>query len=427
MKNTAVAALIAAALLLSACSKQVSTTASANDTPKRIAVPVAKAETRVVAAGFDATGTFTADETSDVAPPVAGRVVATPVNAGDFVRKGQVICELDSRDAQIRIDQARAQVNEATAGLSQTRSRIGVTSDGSFEAARVPEVAAAKANYESAQALAKQAAADAQRYANLIASGDVSRSAYEKAHTQQETAEAQANAARQQYEGAMNTARQGWGAVENSQASLEAARAQLAQAEKSLADMTIRAPFDGFVSARPVAAGEYVATSSKIATIVKVGVLKLELQVPEQRAAQVTRGMAVNARVAAWPNREFTGKVTAINPSVDPSSRVFILEAQFSSPKAELRPGMFATAKVLLPGGENGVFVPRTAVLRDRTTDSYQVFTVENGTAHLKVVVPGDSDNTSMRIASGLTGNETVATARLDQLFDGAAVEVRNQ
>jgi multidrug efflux pump subunit AcrA (membrane-fusion protein) len=427
MKTIHAAALTAAVLTLSACSRPVSTPVSAKEAPKRVAVPVARAETRVVPAGFDVTGTFAADESSDVAPLVAGRVTGTPVNAGDFVRKGQVICELDPRDAEIRLEQTRAQVNEATAGLRQTQSRIGLSSGGTFEPSHVPEVAAARANYESAQALAKQAAADAQRFANLVASGDVSRSAYEKAHTQQETAEAQANAARQQYEAALNAARQGWGAVETSQASLEAARAQLAQAEKTLADMTIRAPFDGFVSARPVAAGEYVSTSSKIATVVKVGILKLQLQVPEQRAAQVKLGMAVNARVAAWPGREFTGKVTAINPSIDPNSRVFILEAQFTSPSAELRPGMFATAKVLLPGGENAVFVPRSAVLRDRTTDSYQVFTVADGTAHLKVVVPGESDSATMRIASGLAGNETVATGRLDQLFDGASVEVRNQ
>ncbi len=427
MTKTYAAALAAVVATLAGCSRPVSTTASASETPKRIVVTAARAETRQVPAGFDATGTFTADETSDVAPLVAGRVVGTPVNAGDFVRKGQVICQLDPRDAQIRVEQARAQVNEATAGLRQTQSRIGLADGGAFEPSRMPEVAAARANYESAQAQAKQAAAAARRFANLVASGDVSRSAYEKAHTQQETAEAQANAARQQYEAALNGARQGWGAVESSQAGLEAARAQLAQAEKTLGDMTIRAPFDGFVTARPVAAGEYVSTSSKIATIVKVGVLKLQLQVPEQRAAQVKLGMAVNARVAAWPGREFTGKVTAVNPSIDPNSRVFILEAQFSSPSAELRPGMFATAKVLLPGGENAVFVPRSAVLRDRTTDSYQLFTVAGGAAHLKVVVPGDADSASMRIASGLNGGETVATSSLDQLFDGAAVQLRNQ
>ena len=427
MKPIPLAVLAAAVLMLAACSKDAGTSVAAAGAPKRISVPVARAQTRMVPAGFDATGTFAADETSDVAPLVAGRVVSTPVNAGDFVRQGQVICRLDPRDAQIRLEQARAQVNEADAGLRQTQSRIGLTGGAAFDASRVPEVAAARANYESAGALARQAAADAQRYANLVSSGDVSRSAYEKAHTQQQTAEAQANAARQQYEAALNAARQGWGAVETSQASLEAVRAQLAQAEKALADTTIRAPFDGFVTARPVAAGEYVSTSSKIATIVKVGVLKLQLQVPEQRAAQVKLGMTVHARVAAWPGREFTGKVTAINPSIDPNSRIFILEARFTSPSAELRPGMFATAKVLLPSGENAVFVPRSAVLRDRTTDSYQVFTIENGTAHLKVVVAGESEGDSIRIAAGLAGTETVAAGRLDQLFDGAAVEAGSQ
>ncbi len=66
--------------------------------------------------------------------------------------------------------------------------------------------------------------------------------------------------------------------------SLAGVRAQLAQAEKGLADTTIRAPFDGYITARPVAAGEYVALTNKIATIVRIGTLKLQLQTPEQRA-----------------------------------------------------------------------------------------------------------------------------------------------
>jgi multidrug efflux pump subunit AcrA (membrane-fusion protein) len=110
---------------------------------------------------------------------------------------------------------------------------------------------------------------------------------------------------------------------------------------------------------------------------------------------------------------------------VDPASRVFTVEARFDNGGAQLRPGMFATAKVMLPGGENAVFVPRAAVARDKTTDSYQVFTVENGVARLRVVVPGEADGNSSRIVSGLTGNETVATARLAELYDGAAVDVR--
>jgi multidrug efflux pump subunit AcrA (membrane-fusion protein) len=423
MNRFVILPLFIASLFLAGCSANHPAAAAGPVGPKTVSVATAQAVTRTVPAAFQETGSFVADETSDIAPLVAGRVIATPVNVGDFVKRGQVVCELDHRDAQLRLDQARAALDQATAGVRQSQSRIGFSGQGTFDPALMPEAVAARAALESAQALARQAAADAKRYENLVASGDVSRSAFERARTQQETAEAQANAARQQYEAALNGARQSWGAVENSQASLEGIRAQLAQAEKALADTTIHAPFDGFITARPVAAGEYVALANKIATIVRMGVMKLELQTPEQLAARGKVGMTVLARVAAYPDRDFTGKITAVNPSVDPNSRVFILEAQFENPKGELRPGMFATARVLLPGGESAVFVPRNAVVRDKTTDSYQVFTIDNNTAHLHVVVTGEADGGQIRIVNGLAGNETVATSGQNELFDGAPVQ----
>ncbi len=397
------------------------------DSRKQVVVTVATAHAgrRQVPASFEETGTFVADESSDIAPPVAGRVIFTPVDVGAFVRKGQVICELDHRDAQLKLQQARAQIEEANAALRQSQSRIGL-SGGTFDPNKVPEAAAARANYESAQAQAKLAAADSRRYASLTATGDVSRSAADRASTQQETAEAQANAARQQYEAALNGARQSYQIVASSQASLAAVQAQLAQAEKGFADTTIRAPFDGFVTARPVAAGEFVALTSKIATVVRIGTLKLQLQTPEQQAARARLGMRVLARVAAYPGRDFEGRISASNMSVDPNSRAFILEAKFPNPNAALRPGMFATARIVLPGGEDAVFVPRSAVIRDKTTDSYQLFVVKDGKARLRVVLVGDVDGDSIRIRSGLDGSETVATSNLTEIYDGAPVGSRH-
>ncbi len=430
MKPVALFLILGASFFDAACSSKPTAEASSTAAaPKVVAVSTAPAVLRQVSAGFEETGSFVADESSDIAPGVPGLVIATPVNVGDFVKQGQVICELDHRDAQLRLDQMRSQLDEATASVRQAQSRIGLNANRTFDANLVPEVAAAKAGYESAQAQARLAAADAKRYENLVKTGDVSQSAFEKAHTQQETADAQANAAKQQYEAALNAARQSYGAVETSQASLESMRAQLAQAEKGLADTTIRAPFDGYISARPVAAGEHVAVTDKIATIVRVGTMKLQLQTPEQRSARATIGMTVIARVSAFPDRDFQGKVSAINPSVDPNSRAFILEAHFNNPKAELRPGMFATARVLLPGLEDAVFVPRSAVIHDRTTDANQVYVIENpvGTnvAHLRVVLTGETDGGSVRILSGLTGKEMVATNHQSDLFDGAPVVVK--
>jgi multidrug efflux pump subunit AcrA (membrane-fusion protein) len=427
MNRLVILTLVFTSLFLAGCASNHEAAAAGPEGPKPVPVTTAQAVTRTVPAAFQETGTFVADETSDIAPMVPGRVLSTPVNVGDFVKQGQIVCELDHRDAQLRLDQARAGLDQATAGVRQSQSRIGFSGQGKFDPALMPEAVAARAALESAQALARQAAADATRYQNLVASGDVSRSAYERARTQQETAEAQANAARQQYEATLNGARQSWGAVENSQASLEGMRAQLAQAEKGLADTTIRAPFDGFITSRPVAAGEFVAFNNKIATIVRIGTMKLQLQTPEQLAARGKLGMTVLARVAAYPDREFTGKITAVNPSVDPNSRVFILEAQFPNPTGELRPGMFATARVLLPGGETAVFVPRNAVVRDKTTDSFQVFTIDNNAAHLHVVLTGEVAGDQIRIVNGLAGNETVAAGSQTTLFEGAPVQVQPQ
>jgi multidrug efflux pump subunit AcrA (membrane-fusion protein) len=76
-----------------------------------------------------------------------------------------------------------------------------------------------------------------------------------------------------------------------------------------------------------------------------------------------------------------------------------------------------------LPGGADAVIIPRSAVIHDKTTDSYQIYTVSNGAAHLRVVVIGEVEGDSIRIDSGLTGKETVATSNLGDLFDGAPVE----
>jgi multidrug efflux pump subunit AcrA (membrane-fusion protein) len=424
MKREIIPLLCGLAILGCSCTvkKQISTTEAS--TIKSVDVTTARASVRQVAAAFDETGTFVAEESSDIAPPVAGRILRTPVDVGAFVKQGQIICELDHRDADLRLRQMRAQLAEAQATVRQAQVRIGLDS-GKFDAAKVPEVAAAKANYESAEAQARLAAADAQRYANLVASGDVSRSAFEKARTQQETAEAQANAGRQQYEGALNVARQSYQVISSSQSSLDAVSAQVAQAEKGLADTYIRAPFEGFISERPVSAGEYVALTNKIATVVSVKTLKLQLQTPEQRAAKAQVGMVVIARVSAYPDRQFEGKVSAINPAVDPNSRVFVLEARFANPDNALRPGMFSTARVVLPGGENAVFIPSKAVVRDKTTDSNFVFIVDHGQARMRVVLIGEAQGDSVRVQSGLSGSESVVVTNQSQLFDGVAVQER--
>ncbi len=421
-RRCAITVLLLSTGLVTGCSHRKVEPSSAADVT--VTVHAVRATGKQVPLSLMESGSFAADESSDVAPAVAGRVVRTPVSVGAFVHTGEVLCELDHRDAELKLEQMKAQFAEATAGVRQAQSRIGLAT-GHFDPITVPEVAAAKANYESSQAQARLAAADAKRYANLVATGDVSQSVYDKQRTQAETAVAQANASRQQYEAAANTARQSYQAINSSQASLDAVHAQVGQAEKAVADTTIRAPFDGYVSARPIAVGEWVATTNTVATVVQIDTLKLQLQTPEKSEAGLKVGMPVTARVAAYGDRDFQGITSALNPAVNPDSRAFVLEARFQNKDGDLHPGMFATARVLLPGTESAVFVPAAAVIRDRTTDSNQVFVLEGGKAHLRLVSVGDTDNGQVRILSGIAAGEAVAINKQSELYDGVAVNAQ--
>ena len=425
MKLGTLSALLALSVVLAACGRSsapVEAKATDGSDARPIEITTVVAISRQVSAYIPATGSFAALETSDVAPLTSGRVIETPVSAGAYVRKGEVLARLDDRDARLKLDQAQAAADQMEASLRQAQAKIGLNRGAEFNADVVPEVMAARASFESAQAQAKLAEADAKRYANLVHTGDVSQSNYEQKKTQAETAAAQANAARRQYDAAVNAARQNYQGVELAQSSLEGARAQLAQSRKALDDTVVHSPLSGYVTARPIAVGEYVTTASKIATIVVADPIKLELQIPEAETGRVKAGMAVSAQVAAYGGRTFSGAVTALNPAVDPNSRALTVEARFDNPDLTLRPGMFATARLLLPKTEEAILAPRAAVLTNPDTNSSQAFVVENGRARARVVRLGDAEDSMLRILSGVAAGETLASSRLGQLYDGAAV-----
>jgi hypothetical protein len=83
---------------------------------------------------------------------------------------------------------------------------------------------------------------------------------------------------------------------------------------------------------------------------------------------------------------------------------------------------MFATGRIMQPGGAMGVFIPREAIIKDAATGSARAYVIEGDTARLRVVQAGEESGGLVRIASGVNAGEAVATNNLDQLFDGAQV-----
>ena len=387
-------------------------------------ITVAKTEARNVPAYIQATGSLVADEISNVAPKVAGKVVNVTVNVGQFVSQGAEIAKLDDRDARLQLASAQAGVKQAQAAVRQAEARLGLSPNGTFNASTIPEVRAANAIYEQNLAELRQAEANEKRYRDLVQTGDVAMITYEQYRTARDTARARVNSAREQLEAAANAARQNNAAIKSAQAAVEAAQTQVGTAQQALADTVVRAPFSGFVSERPTAVGEFVTSATTIVILLRTNPMKIQIQVAEADVPAVTLGRGVTLQVDAYKERRFAGTVTAINPSVDPTSRAATVEASIENGDNALRSGMFATARINKEGGGLGIFVPKSAIYSDQATQSYRAFVIVEGIAKLRVIQLGTEEGDYQQILSGLEADETVATSNLDQLFEGAKVAV---
>ena len=387
-----------------------------------VSITVGKTESRDVAAVIQATGSVTADETSDVAPKTAGKIANLSVNVGQYISGGSIIARVDDRDARLQLASAQAAVKKARVSVAQAEARLGLGPNGKFDASTIPEVRAAAANHEQAVAELKQAEANEKRYRDLTETGDVSMVTYETYRTERDTARTRANATRQQLDVALNTARQSNQAIASAQADVESAQTQVVEAQQAIADTVIKAPFSGYVSNRPIAVGEYVSSASIVATIVRTNPIKVQIKVAEADLPFVVLGRGVSVEIDAYKDRKFAGTVTSINPGVDPVSRSAIVEASIENGDNALRPGMFATVRINKEGGGKGIFVPKTAVYNHQPTQSYRAFVIVDGVAKLRVLQLGSEEGASMQIMNGLEADEVVATSNLDQLYEGAKV-----
>lgn len=387
-----------------------------------IQVTIGRSVGRDIGSTISASGSLVAEESSDVAPKVAGKVISVNVNVGDFVGTGQTIARVDDRDAKYQVSIAQAAVNSARSAVRQAEARLGLLDKNKFDASVVPEVRAANANFEQAQAELRQAEANEKRYRDLKESGDVADITYEQFRTARDTANSRANNAKQQLEAAINTAKQSNQAILTAQAGVQTAITQLENAQKNLVDTAIKAPFGGFVSARPIAVGEFVSTSSVVATILRTNPMKAQIQIAEADVPYVVGGRGVSLEVDAYKDRKFAGTVIAVNPAVDPTSRSAMVEALVENNGNLLRSGMFVQAKITREGGTAGVFVPKSAVYNDASTQSQRVFVIVEGVAKLKTVQLGVEEGDMIQIVTGVDADQNVATSNLDQLFEGAKV-----
>jgi len=413
LKLVAVALLISAsAVFFNACGRRSQADGKQEATPSTtapaaVAVTTAAAIKRELPRFFEATGSLAGDQQTDVAPQTSGKVVAVGVEIGSPVRRGQTLVRLDDTELKLRVDQAATQVEQAKAGVRQAEEKIGLRSGQAFDPNRVAEVAAAKVTLD----LAEKNLVRAQK---LIESGDVSRSFYDDARARRDQL-------REQYEVQLAQARQNFAAVQVARTNVANAESALALARKNLSYAIIPAPIDGFVSERTADLGEYVSPQAKVATIVRTNPLRIRIDIPEQAIQEVQVGQSVSITTSAWPDRNFSGRVARIAPSVSATSRTLTVEAEIENSSGALKPGQFATVRILQSRAEPAVLVPARAVLTQAGVS--RVFVIKDGRAEQRLVQTGQTEGDLIEVKNGVAADEQVATSNIEALSDGIAVK----
>ncbi len=387
------AGVAATALSAAACGSE-SSTVNAAPKPERIAVATATVESRPIERYLRVTGSLLADEQAEVSAESAGRVIETPVERGSRVAQGAVLVRVSPAETS-------AQLLEAEANAAQIEARLGLSEGQPFDPARVPDAMNARAALDLAEA-------EFVRIGSLLEQQVVSKSEYDQRRTQVE-------AARQQYQMAQNVAQQGF-------RSLEGARARIVLARKAAADTSIRAPFSGQVAERLVSVGDYVTRGARVATVVRIDPMRIELTVPEQSISLVRVGQPVRVAVDAYPGEAFPATVRYVSPSLRADQRALTVEAIAGNSDARLKPGLFATALIQQPQGPSALLIPATAI--ETVAGTSRVYVVKVGKVEERIVTTGETVADQVEITSGVVKGEIVAAEPKGRLTDGAPVRV---
>jgi len=302
---------------------------------------------------------------------LTGQLVANQQSDVAANAVGRVVKTLVDRGSVVRSGEILAQLDTKSAQLSEAEAR---------------------ANLENAQASEELAQELCKRNTELLQRGAISKEEGERTASQCRT----------------------------SAASLEAARARSAMAEKTLSDATVRAPFSGMIGERYVSVGEYVQPATRVVTLVQLDPLRLQLTVSEADIGKIHEDQQVSFSVEAFPDRTFTGTLKFVDPTVRTSTRDLIAEAVVANADHALRAGMFATAHLTLPDQMLPAVQQDALVIEGSST---RLFAIVAGHVEERVVQKGPSRDGWVALLDGAKDGDKVVSPVTSAVKDGVPVK----
>jgi membrane fusion protein, multidrug efflux system len=220
-----------------------------------------------------------------------------------------------------------------------------------------------------------------------------------------------------------------------SAADLKSKQARVNQQAALVDKKTIRAPFSGRIGISTVTAGQYLNPGARIVTLQSFDTVYVDFLLPQQDIGQIVLGQTVSVTTDSRPGRSFDGRITAINPKVDPQTRNIEIEATIANPAHALLPGVFASVQVQAGKVEHYITLPQTAVTYNPYGET--VFVVTPGApgppgapeliARQTFVTAGGTRGDQVAILEGLKAGDTIVTSGQLKLKSGSRVTVNNE
>ncbi len=217
-------------------------------------------------------------------------------------------------------------------------------------------------------------------------------------------------------------------------ANLKSYEAQVAEQRALLSKKTLRAPFAGHLGIRWINTGQYLTPGTAVVTLQVLDPIFLDFYIPQQQLDQIKVGQAVNVKVDSYPGTPFAGKITTIDPKVDPATRNVAVRATLPNAQRKLLPGMFANVEIMTGTPQRYITLPQTAI----TFNPYgnMVFLVKDGKdaktgkesliAQQTVVTTGTTRGDQIAVLAGLKEGDVVVSTGQTKLQNGAPVLVNN-
>jgi len=331
-------------------------------------VTIEPVEQRRIRRTVEIVGTAEARRRAVIGAEVAGRVQTMEADAGDYLKTDGVLCQMRTRPVRLQWEQAEARLASARADLAKMEAGY-----------RKEDIAQASARVSAARAEFARWKQEHERTKTLLADGastqaemDATEAAYRTA--QEKLAEAQAGLA---------LLKAGYRTEDVAKARAEVAAQAAAAAElaDTLEKMTVRMPFAGFVVRKMCEVGEWLSPGSPVAEIVDLGVVRVQLDVPERHLAALSRGATAPVTFAALgEDRQFDGTISQVVPASAEGTHTVSVRVDVPNEIANERPAIAAglMARVWLPVGaeHEARLVPKAAVIRQQGRDL--VYTVQD-------------------------------------------------